>query len=72
MGEVLPHTKRLNMKSKVTFNKSGSGSTSGRVTIPVAFLEALEITENDRNIEIKLIDNKIVIEKIENLEAEKR
>ena len=59
------------MKGKVTFNKSGSGSKSGKVVIPAAFLETLGITEDDRDIEIRMIDNKIVIEKIENKEIEK-
>lgn len=52
------------MKSRVTFNKSGSGSKSGRVTIPATLLEVLNITEEDREVEITYIDGKIVIEKI--------
>lgn len=51
------------MKGKITFNKSGSGSKSGRLTIPVAFLELLKITEEDRDVEINFKDNKIIIEK---------
>lgn len=53
------------MKAKVTFNKSGSGSKSGKVIIPVAFLEILNITEDDREVNITMEDNKIIIEKIE-------
>lgn len=51
------------MKGKITFNKSGSGSKSGRLTIPVAILELLKITEEEREVEIKFEDNKIIIEK---------
>ena len=51
------------MKGKITFNKSGSGSKSGRLTIPVALLELLKITEEERDVEIKFEDNKIIIEK---------
>lgn len=51
------------MKSKITFNKSGSGSKSGRLTIPVAFLEVLKITEDDREVNLTLNNNKIIIEK---------
>ena len=31
------------MKGKITFNKSGTGSKSGRLTIPVAILELMKI-----------------------------
>ncbi|WP_055667483.1 hypothetical protein [Desnuesiella massiliensis] len=51
------------MKSKVTFNRSGSGSVSGKVVIPAAFLEILKITKDERDIEITLEGNKIIIEK---------
>jgi len=53
------------MKGKVTFNKSGNGSKSGRVTIPIALLEILKITETDREVNINLEGNKIIIEKVE-------
>lgn len=51
------------MDSKVYFSTSGSGSVSGRVTIPKAFLEILEIDKNNREIEIKLEGDKITIKK---------
>lgn len=50
--------------SKVTFCKSGSGSKSGRVTIPMEMLMLLNITEEEREIRISYIDGTIVIEKI--------
>jgi len=57
------------MKSLITFYRSGQNSVSGKVVIPPAFLEILGIDKNaskqDRYVDVKLIDNKIVIEKIE-------
>jgi len=50
------------MKGKITFNKSGSGSKSGRVTIPTSFLEILGIDETKREVEITLVEGKIIIE----------
>ena len=52
------------MKRNVTFNKSGSGSTSGRVVLPAAYLEILGITEEEREIEITLEGSRIIIEKV--------
>lgn len=53
--------------AKVSFNKSG-GTAKGkaitnRVTIPTSWIKYLDITEEAREISLKLIDNKIVIEK---------
>ena len=52
------------MKSKVTFNKSGSSSDSGRDTIPKEFLEIMKITKEDNNKNITYEDNKIILEKL--------
>lgn len=52
------------MKGKITFNTSGKGSKSGRLTIPVAFLEIMGITEGEREVNIKFEDGKLIIEKI--------
>lgn len=52
------------MKGKITFNTSGYGSKSGRLTIPVALLELLQITENEREVNINFQDGKLIIEKI--------
>lgn len=51
------------MKGKITFNKSGSGSKSARLTIPVSFLELLQITEDEREVNITFEDGKLIIEK---------
>lgn len=49
--------------SKVTFNKAGSGSVSGRVTIPVEILELMGITKDSREIEICYSSGRIIITK---------
>lgn len=54
--------------AKVSFNKSG-GTARGtaitnRITIPTKWIKELGITEDDREVKLKLIDNKIIIEKI--------
>ena len=54
-------------KAKVIFNKSGGTakgkSITNRITIPTSWIKNLGVTEEDREVIIKLIDNKIVIEK---------
>lgn len=54
------------MKGKITFNKSGSGSTSAKLIIPAALIEIMKITEDDREVEISFEDGKIIIEKAKN------
>lgn len=53
-------------KAKMQFAKSGGtargNAITNRVTIPTSWVKSLGITEEDRNVIIKLIDNKIVIE----------
>lgn len=54
--------------AKVSFNKSG-GTARGtaitnRITIPTMWIKSLGITEDDREVRLSLIDNKIVVEKI--------
>ena len=55
-------------KAKIIFNKSGGNAKgnaiTNRITIPTAWIKYLNITEKDREVIIKLIDNKIVIEKV--------
>lgn len=58
------------MKKKVLFNKGGSGSLMGRVTIPKEFLEILGITKENNKVNITIKDGKIIIEKIEEEENE--
>ena len=56
--------KIFDKESVVTFNKSGSGSKSGRITIPVDWLKFLNIKENDRSIYMELQKDKILIKKL--------
>lgn len=54
--------------AKVSFNKSG-GTARGiaitnRVTIPTSWIKSLGITEDDKNIKLRLADNKIIIERL--------
>ena len=52
------------MKGKITFNKSGSGSKTARLNIPVVLVELMKITEDEREVEITFKDGKLVIEKV--------
>lgn len=54
--------------AKVSFNKSG-GTAKGkaitnRITIPTKWIKEMDITEEDRNVELKFEDGKIIIEKV--------
>lgn len=51
------------MKGKITFNKSGSGSKSARLTIPTVLIELMKITEEEREVEITFKDGKLIVEK---------
>lgn len=51
------------MKGKVTFDKSGSGSKSAQLTIPAMLIELMNITEEEREVEITFKDGKLIIEK---------
>lgn len=47
----------------INFNKSGSGSTSGRIILPSKWLKYLDITEENNKVTLELIDDKIIIKK---------
>ena len=51
------------MIKKVTFNKGGSGATSGRIILPSTYLELMKITKEEPEVEINYVDGKIIIEK---------
>lgn len=55
--------------AKVIFNKSGGTASkngiTNRVTIPTTWINALGITQEDRNVEMALDGDKIIIKKIE-------
>ncbi|WP_158410117.1 AbrB/MazE/SpoVT family DNA-binding domain-containing protein [Fusobacterium animalis] len=50
---------------RVSFSKSGSGSISPKLSIPKSFLEKIEVTQENREIEIELNTdtNEIIIRK---------
>lgn len=54
---------KLVKSGKVSFNKSGSGSISGRVTIPNEILQLMEITNKDRELILTYEDGNLTIRK---------
>lgn len=55
--------------AKVIFNKSGGTASkngiTNRVTIPTTWITAIGITNEDRNVELTLDGDRIIIKKIE-------
>ena len=51
------------MKRKITINKSSSKTINGRLNIPMKLLEAMGISEKDRDVVMKLEGNKLIVEK---------
>lgn len=51
------------MIKKITFNKGGAGAKSGRIILPAAYLEIMNITEDEPKVNIIFQDGKIIIEK---------
>jgi bifunctional DNA-binding transcriptional regulator/antitoxin component of YhaV-PrlF toxin-antitoxin module len=51
------------MIKKVTFNKGGTGKSSGRIILPAPYLELMKVTKEDPSVEITYQDGKIIIEK---------
>lgn len=54
----------INMVRRVFLNEGGTGYTSGRITIPKAYIELLGITKEDDKVEVIFKDGKIIIEKV--------
>lgn len=50
-------------KLKISFNKSGSGSISASVRLPISWLKELGLTQENREVSINFDNNKIIIEK---------
>lgn len=48
---------------KMMFSKGGAGSTNTKISIPITWARELGIIEDDREVKVSLIDNKIIIEK---------
>lgn len=51
---------------RVSFNKSGSGSMSSRVILPITWFKEMGVTEENRNIVATFEDGKITIKKANN------
>lgn len=52
--------------AKITWNKSGHGSVTGRLNIPICLLKSINITDDERDVELYIKDNEIRIRKKEN------
>lgn len=52
-------------KAKILFTKSGAGSRSTRITLPVSWVDTLRATQEDREVFLYQIGNQIIISKEE-------
>lgn len=50
-------------QKKINFHKSGSGTYTAKVILPIEWIRHLEITKEDSEVKLELIDDKIVITK---------
>ena len=50
---------------KVSFNKSGSGSISSSVRLPISWLKEMNISKEERGIEVIFDNEKIIIKKLD-------
>lgn len=57
---------KLTKKGRITFNKSGSGSISGRLTLPSDILKLMKIDNFNREVEIIYCNGEIIIKKSTN------
>jgi hypothetical protein len=48
---------------KAMFSRSNKGSICPKIGIPLSWLAAIEVTENEPNIKVYYENNKIIIEK---------
>lgn len=53
------------MKRKITINKSNNRIINGKLTIPAKLLQEIGITEYDREVDINVENNKLVVEKVD-------
>lgn len=51
-------------KAKIIFNKTGAGNITPRITLPATWIKHMGLDIDNREVNIKLIDNRIIIEKI--------
>ena len=54
---------------KISFNKSGRGSLTPKLTLPIVLVRKMGITEEDRDIELTYNDNKneIILKKLKKI-----
>lgn len=52
-------------KLNIQFAKSGSGSRTTRITLPVSFIDKLGVTEDNREVNVIYVNGKIIITKEE-------
>ena len=50
---------------KVSFNKSGSGSISSSVRLPISWLKEMDISKEDREVEVIFNNGEIIIKKLD-------
>lgn len=50
---------------KVSFNRSGSGSISSSVRLPISWLKEMNISKEEREIEAIFDNEKIIIKKLD-------
>lgn len=48
----------------ITFTKSGSGSETVRLTLPVTWIRNMGIDKENKQVNVTFIDGKIIIEKL--------
>lgn len=55
-------------KLKISFNKSGRGTLTPKLALPIVFVRKMGITEEDRDIELIYDDDKkeIILKKLKN------
>lgn len=58
--EIKEETRELN----ITYNKSGSGSISTRISLPKTWIDNMNVTPEDRSVKVTFKNNKITIEKL--------
>jgi hypothetical protein len=56
----------MKRETKIIYGKNGQGFVTNRITLPVPWVKKLGFTENDREAEIELKENSIIIRKRSN------
>lgn len=53
-------------KLNISFAKAGSGSITPRLIIPISWIKAMNITEEERTVEVEFDGKNIIVKKSEN------